>query len=71
MSEFEGKKLTVNCETGEVTYDDYSAEEIAEQLKKAEEIKALKNSAQQVIANKLALLERLGITEEEAKLLLG
>jgi len=71
MSEFEGKKLTVNCETGEVIYDDYSAEEIAEQLKKAEEIKALKNSAQQAIANKLALLERLGITEEEAKLLLS
>lgn len=71
MSEFEGKKLTVNCETGEVTYDDYTAEEIAEQLKKAKEITALKNSAEQAISNKLALLERLGISEEEAKLLLS
>jgi hypothetical protein len=71
MSETEGKKLSVNCETGEITYDDYSAEEIAEQLAKGEEIKAMKKAVQQALADKSALLNRLGITEEEAKLLLA
>jgi hypothetical protein len=69
MLETEGKKLTVNCETGEIIYDVYSAEEIAEQLAKGEEIKALKKSVEQAALSKAALLERLGITEEEAKLL--
>jgi hypothetical protein len=71
MLETEGKKLTVNCETGEITYDVYSAEEIAEQLAKGEEIKALKESVKQAALSKAALLDRLGITADEAKLLLG
>jgi hypothetical protein len=71
MSETEGKKLTVNCETGEVSYDDYSAEEIAQQLAKGEEIKAMKQAVKQAAADKEALLNRLGITADEAKLLLS
>lgn len=71
MSETEGKKLTVNCETGEITYDDYSDKEIAEQLAKGEQIKALKESVKQATLSKAALLDRLGISADEAKLLLG
>jgi vacuolar-type H+-ATPase subunit H len=68
-------KRIINCETGEVTERELNAEEIAQQeideanIQAAQAINqaeaAAKESARQ------ALLSKLGITQEEAQLLLG
>jgi hypothetical protein len=68
-------KIIVNCETGEVTEVELTAEEIAQreadriahEAKKAEEATNAALRAEQ----KAGLLARLGITAEEAELLLG
>jgi hypothetical protein len=68
----EGKKVNVNCETGEITYDDYSAEEIAEQLAKGEEVKKQIEEYQAKIAGKAAAeakLAALGLTTDDLKAL--
>jgi FMN-dependent NADH-azoreductase len=64
-------KLVHNVETGEVSEVDLTAEEIA-QLKadQAEKIAETKEAAAKE-TDKAALLDRLGITAEEAALLLG
>jgi len=57
-----------NCETGEITQRALTAEEIAQRQAEYEteqEAKTAKAQARQ------ALLDKLGITEDEAKLLLG
>jgi ABC-type Fe3+-citrate transport system substrate-binding protein len=72
MENTQGKKLIVNCETGEITYDDYSAEEIAEQLAKGEEVKKQIEEHQAKIAAKAsaeAKLATLGLTAEDLKAL--
>jgi hypothetical protein len=61
----------VNCETGEEIIRDANADEIAQM-----ELDAANNAAQKAQAEakaiaKAALLNKLGITAEEAKLLLG
>jgi hypothetical protein len=64
-------KLVHNVETGEITKVELDAAEIA-QLKKDIAASAEELKAQNVkVAQKTALLERLNITEDEAKLLLG
>jgi len=68
-------KIIVNCETGEVTEVELTAEEVAQreadriayEAQKAEEAT---NAALRAEA-KAGLLARLGITAEEAKLILG
>ncbi len=61
----------VNCETGEEIVRDANAEEIAQMaIDKANSV-AQKAAANQRIADRAALLAQLGITEEQAKLLLG
>jgi hypothetical protein len=61
----------VNCETGEEIIRDATADEIAQmELDKAEGA-ARKAEAEARAAEKQALLDRLGITADEAKLLLG
>lgn len=65
-------KITIfNCETGETFERDMTVEELeiyeADQAQAAAALKA-KNDAAEA---KTALLEKLGITEEEAKLLLS
>jgi hypothetical protein len=68
-------KVIVNCETGEVTEVELTAEEIqqreddriAYEAAKAEEATAAALKAEA----KAGLLERLGITAEEAELLLA
>jgi len=68
-------KIIVNCETGEVTEVELTAEEIAQreadriayEAQKAEEA----TSAALRAEAKAGLLARLGITAEEAELLLG
>ena len=57
-----------NCETGEITQRELTAEEIAQ---RDAEHQAEQEAQAAKAAAKAALLERLGITEEEAKLLLG
>ena len=60
-----------NVETGEITERDATAEELAQYELDAQE---LADRLAQIEANaiaKAALLDRLGITEDEAKLLLS
>jgi vacuolar-type H+-ATPase subunit H len=68
-------KLIVNVQTGETIERELNAEEIAQQ--EIDEAafnarKAIRDAeAQAKATQKAALLDRLGITEAEAKLLLG
>ena len=61
----------VNCETGEEIVRDANAEEIAQMEIDAANAAARKAEAEAKEAEKQALLDRLGITAEEAQLLLG
>lgn len=69
------EKVIVNCETGEQTVVPLTAEEIAEleaaAAKAAEERAVAEAEAAAKAAAKAELLARLGITEDEAKLLLA
>jgi hypothetical protein len=60
-----------NAETGEVIVRDMNAEELAVHAKEAAELAEMKVDIANKAAAKTALLERLGITAEEAKLLLA
>ena len=74
MSNNEGKKLNVNCETGEISYDDYTPEEIAQQLTKGEENKSNIKKAKDLIAAKAsaqAKLAALGLTADEVTAIIG
>jgi hypothetical protein len=65
-------KITeVNAETGETILRDATEAEIAQIEKDAQEAAQRKAEAEAKAAQKAALLDRLGITEEEAKLLLA
>ncbi len=68
-------KLIVNCETGETVERELNASEIAQQeIDEANYIaaKAIKDAELQAKATaKAALLTQLGITAEQAKLLLS
>ena len=61
----------VNCETGEEIVRDATAEEIAQMELDAANDVARKAEADAKENAKAALLARLGITEDEARLLLG
>jgi hypothetical protein len=71
MSKVKLNKLIVNCETGETIereftkdeYAQYEADQATEAAKQAE--------AQAKETAKAAILDRLGLTADEAKLLLG
>jgi len=67
--------IEVNCATGEVierplTADEIAANEAAAAQAEADRV-AAEAEAKVKAASKAALLEKLGITEDEAKLLLG
>jgi hypothetical protein len=68
-------KIIVNCETGEVTELELTAEEVAQRTADAAAYAALeaeKEAEAEVKATaKAALLTKLGITAEEASLLLA
>ena len=68
-------KIIVNCETGEVQEVELTAAEIKEreEAAKAYEAERAAKAAEDAAKAeaKAALLDRLGITEEEAKLLLA
>lgn len=57
-----------NLSTGEVITREMTKTELAEKIKLDAEIEADKNSK---LVNRQTLLDKLGITEEEAKLLLS
>lgn len=61
----------VNCETGEEIIRDANAEEIAQMELDAANAAARKAEAEAKATARQALLSRLGITQEEAQLLLG
>ena len=64
-------KLVVNCESGETQEIELSEEEINQrEIDKAEEA-TLKAKVEAKALARQAILDRLGLTEEEAKLLLG
>lgn len=65
------KEKIVNLQTGEETWRDFTPEEIAkvEEAQRLAQIEA--EELAQKKAERQALLDKLGITEEEAKLLLG
>jgi hypothetical protein len=61
----------VNCTTGEEIVRDANAEELAK-IEAIQEMQLIiKAEAEAKAAEKQALLDRLGITADEAKLLLG
>jgi len=68
-------KLIVNCETGETTERELNAEELVQQEIDEANIAAAKAiadaEAETKAQAKAALLERLGITQDEANLLLS
>jgi hypothetical protein len=68
-------KIVVDCSTGEVSEIELTAEELAQREADAiaaAEAKAAEDADKAAkAADKAALLERLGITAEEAALLLG
>ena len=61
----------VNCETGEEIIRDANAEEIAQMELDAANYAAQKAEAQAKAIAKAALLNKLGISESEARLLLS
>ncbi len=64
-------KLIINCETGETTERALSAEELAQQAIDEAKAQAAQAEADAKAAQRQAVLNRLGITEEEARILLG
>lgn len=64
-------KLIVNCENGEIIERQLTAEELAQQTKDEQTALEVKAAEEAKTATRQAILDRLGITEDEAKLLLG
>jgi len=60
-----------NCETGEEIVRDATAEEIAQMEIDRANAKAAKIEAEAKEAQRQAILDRLGLTADEAKLILG
>ena len=60
-----------NVETGEIMEREMNAEELAQWEADQAEALATKEAEAQKAANKAALLTKLGITDDEAKLLLS
>jgi hypothetical protein len=67
----EYKEKIVDVVTGEVTWRDYTDEEIAIHNAKKAELAKEKEDREALEASRLAIFQKLGITEDEARLLLG
>jgi predicted flap endonuclease-1-like 5' DNA nuclease len=61
----------VNCETGEEIIRDANADEIAQMELDAANVKATKAQADAKEAAKAAILDRIGLTADELKTILG
>ena len=64
-------RLEIDAVTGEETVIAYTAEEIAEHEAMVAKLLADKKAEEDAVADKAALLAKLGITADEAKLLLS
>ena len=68
-------RIEVNCETGEVKEIPLTPEEIAQREVEAAAVEAQRQAEEDAKADKaaarLAILEKLGLTEEEAAVLLS
>jgi hypothetical protein len=64
-------KLIINCETGEIVERELNKAEKDKQKIDEAEIVALKVEAEARTEARQAILDRLGLTADEAKLLLG
>lgn len=65
------KEKIYNAETGEITWRDYTAEEIAK-VEEAQEIATQELLAEQAkAAKRQEVLDKLGLSAEEAQALLG
>lgn len=68
-------KTIIDCETGEILERELNAKELKQQVADEKEADAIKAAAQAEAETKAAarkeILDRLGITAEEAALLLG
>ena len=60
-----------NSQTNEIIDREMNDDEFAQHQKDVKEYEAQKAQAEAKAATKSALLERMGLTEDEAKLLLG
>ena len=61
----------IDISTGEQFFREYTEDELAKVEEARAKSEQLAIKSQETLAAKAALLEKLGITEEEAKLLLG
>lgn len=64
-------KLELDAQTGITVERDYTAAELEQRTKDQEKHAMLEQAKADRIAARQVLLERLGLTEEEAQLLLG
>lgn len=64
-------KKIINCETNEIIERELNAEELAQQAIDEQMALELKAEKQAKANARQAILDRLGLTEEEARLLLG
>lgn len=65
------KIVEINCETGEEIVRDMTPEELANANERKAKVEAEQAEAEVKAAARQAILDRLGLTEEEARLLLG
>ena len=61
----------INCTTGEIVEREYTAQELKQIKADQKNNESIETAAQIEAAAKSALLDRLGISESEAKLLLS
>ena len=71
MSKNKPQVKIVNCETGEEIVRDATGEEIAQMEIDAANAATERAEAQAKVGARQAILDRLGLTADEAKLLLG
>ena len=64
-------KLELDAQTGITVEREYTADELEQRLKDQEKHALLEQAKQERLVAREALLARLGITAEEAQLLLG
>jgi len=64
-------KLIVNCETGETIERELNSNELSQLAIDETNSQALKTEAEAKATQRQLILDRLGLTEEEAKILLG
>lgn len=71
MSKSKGQIKIIDCATGEEIVREPNAQELAEMEIAKAEAQTLKAEAEAKEAARQAILERLGLTADEAKLILG